>query len=104
MGQNLIAKGAVLACFWGAPLLAGATDMGAARQLHADKCVACHAQKSAFGDPDAIYRRADSTVKSLQRLKTMVSLCNTELRLDLFPDDEADLVVFLNQTYYKLKP
>lgn len=80
-----------------------ATDLTATRKLHDEKCVACHAQKSAFGDPDAIYRRSDSTVKSYQRLKTMVSLCNSELRLDLFPEDEQDLVVFLNETYYRLK-
>lgn len=85
------------------PGLVQATDMAATRKLHDEKCVACHAQKSAFGDPDAIYRRSDSTVKSYQRLKTMVSLCNSELRLDLFPEDEQDLVVFLNETYYRLK-
>ena len=83
--------------------LALAFDMAGTRKLHDEKCVACHAQKSAFGDPDAIYRRSDSTVKSYQRLKTMVSLCNSELRLDLFPEDEQDLVEYLNATYYKLK-
>lgn len=88
----------------GFPLLAGATDMEATRKLHADMCVACHEKKSAFGDADAIYRRADSTVKSYQRLKTMVSLCNSELRLGLFPDDEQDLVNYLNASYYKFKP
>jgi len=85
------------------PGFAQATDMVATKKLHDEKCVACHAQKSAFGDPDAIYRRGDSTVKSYQRLKTMVSLCNSELRLDLFPEDEQDLVAYLNETYYKLK-
>jgi len=85
------------------PAVAQATDMAATQKLHDEKCVACHARKSAFGDPDAIYRRSDSTVKSYQRLKTMVSLCNSELRLDLFPEDEQDLVEYLNATYYKLK-
>lgn len=83
---------------------AQATDMAATRKLHEEKCVACHAQKSAFGDPDAIYKRSDRTVKTFARLKTMVSLCNSELRLDLFPEDEQNLVAYLNATYYKLKP
>jgi hypothetical protein len=51
-----------------------------------------------------IYTRSDSKVKSIANLKRMVSLCNTELRLDLFPEDEADVVAYLNQQFYKLKP
>lgn len=81
---------------------AGAGGPPAGKKLHDEKCVACHVQKSPFGDGDAIYRRSDSTVKSYQRLTTMVSLCNSELRLDLFPEDEQELVEFLNQTYYRL--
>ncbi|MEN9931169.1 MAG: hypothetical protein RL604_1416, partial [Pseudomonadota bacterium] len=27
----------------------------------------------------------------------------TEMRLDLFPEDEADLVAYLNQQFYKFK-
>ncbi|MEY3058028.1 MAG: hypothetical protein RI941_751, partial [Pseudomonadota bacterium] len=34
----------------------------------------------------------------------MVARCNTELRLDLFPEDEADVSAYLNQQYYKFKP
>jgi hypothetical protein len=33
----------------------------------------------------------------------MVGLCNTELRLDLFPEDEADVTAFLNARFYKFK-
>ena len=50
-----------------------------------------------------IYTRSDSKVKNLQNLKTMVALCNTELRLDLFPEDEADVTAFLNKQFYKFK-
>jgi hypothetical protein len=34
----------------------------------------------------------------------MVSLCNAELRLDLFPEDEVDVTAFLNKQFYKFKP
>ena len=61
-------------------------------------------KKSGFGNGDMIYTRSDSKVKSIANLKRMVSLCNTELRLDLFPEDEADVVAYLNQQFYKLKP
>jgi hypothetical protein len=30
-----------------------------------------------------------------------VALCNTELNLQLFPEDEEHIVAFLDQTYYK---
>jgi len=86
----------------GLPIAAHAGDIAAGKTLHTEKCVACHVQKSPFGDGDAIYRRADSTVKTYQRLKTMVSLCNSELRLELFPEDEDNLVAFLNAQYYRL--
>jgi hypothetical protein len=51
-----------------------------------------------------IYTRKDRRVQNLERLKVMVARCNTELRLDLFPEDEADVTAYLNQQYYKFKP
>jgi hypothetical protein len=68
------------------------------------KCYACHAKKSGFGNGDMIYTRSDSKVNSLAKLKTMVERCNTELRLDLFPEDEADVAAHLNKQFYKFKP
>jgi hypothetical protein len=50
-----------------------------------------------------IYTRSDSKVNSLAKLKTMVERCNTELRLDLFPEDEADVIAYLNKQFYKFK-
>jgi hypothetical protein len=67
------------------------------------KCYACHAKKSGFGNGDMIYTRADHKVTSYSRLKTMVATCNSELRLDLFPEDEADVVQYLNQQFYQFK-
>lgn len=84
-----------------APVLAADARQGEA--LHQAKCDACHAQKSPFGDPQAIYRRSDRKVTSIAKLNSMVALCNTELRLDLFPEDEQDLSAFLNQRYYQFK-
>jgi hypothetical protein len=50
-----------------------------------------------------IYTRSDSRVKNLQNLRSMVARCNSELRLDLFPEDEADVVAYLNKQFYKFK-
>ena len=78
-------------------------DLANGKKIDQQKCYACHAKKSGFGNGDMIYTRSDSKVKNLQNLKTMVARCNTELRLDLFPEDEADVTAFLNKQFYKFK-
>ncbi len=78
-------------------------DLVNGKKIDQQKCYACHAKKSDFGNGDMIYTRSDSKVKNLQNLKSMVAMCNTELRLDLFPEDEADVTAFLNKQFYKFK-
>lgn len=80
-----------------------APDVANGKKIDQQQCYACHAKKSGFGNGDMIYTRSDSRVKTLQNLKKMVARCNTELRLDLFPEDEADVTAFLNQQFYKFK-
>ncbi|MCE2679668.1 MAG: hypothetical protein LW629_04280 [Burkholderiales bacterium] len=82
---------------------AGAADLANGEKLHTDKCVACHAQKAVFGEPDIFYLKKDRKVNDFNGVKRMVSLCNTELRLDLFPEDEQDIALFLNTRYYRFK-
>ena len=97
---------AALTLCWGffASSVHAAPDLANGKTIDQQKCYACHAKKSGFGNGDMIYTRSDSKVKSLANLKKMVALCNTELRLDLFPEDEADVTAFLNQQFYKFKP
>jgi hypothetical protein len=78
-------------------------DIANGKKIDQQKCYACHAKKSGFGNGDMIYTRSDSKVKNLQNLKSMVAMCNSELRLDLFPEDEADVTAFLNKQFYKFK-
>ena len=73
------------------------------KEIDQHKCYACHAKKTGFGNGDMIYTRSDSKVNSLAKLKAMVERCNTELRLDLFPEDEADVAAYLNKQFYKFK-
>ena len=94
---------AVMCALMSAPTLA-APDLANGKAIDQQKCYACHAKKTGFGNGDMIYTRSDGKVKSLSDLKKMVSLCNTELRLDLFPEDEADITAFLNKQFYKFKP
>ncbi len=81
-----------------------APDLANGKNIDQQKCYACHAKKTGFGNGDMIYTRSDSKVKSISDLKRMVSLCNSELRLDLFPEEEVDVAAFLNQQFYKFKP
>jgi len=95
---------AILFASLGLQLHANASpDISNGKKIDEQKCYACHAKKSGFGNGDMIYTRSDSKVKNLQNLKTMVAMCNTELRLDLFPEDEADVTAFLNKQFYKFK-
>ncbi|MBP7081588.1 MAG: hypothetical protein KBA96_10780 [Rhodocyclaceae bacterium] len=71
--------------------------------LHADKCANCHAEKSGLGDGNVLYLRSDRKVKNPKQLDGMVARCNSELRLDLFPEDEADIAFFLSKSFYKFK-
>ena len=93
----------LLAALFSAPTIA-APDLANGKAIDQQKCYACHAKKSGFSNGDMIYTRSDGKVKSLANLKKMVSLCNAELRLDLFPEDEADVTAYLNQQFYKFKP
>ena len=104
MKLPLIKFGFAIFATLGLQLSASASpDLANGKKIDQQKCYACHAKKSGFGNGDMIYTRSDSKVKNLQNLKSMVAMCNTELRLDLFPEDEADVVAFLNKQFYKFK-
>ena len=85
------------------PLSAIAADPVEGKKLVAEKkCETCHHNKT-MGDASAVYLRKDRKVTSLAKLKAQVALCNSELGLQLFPDDEEHIVAYLNQAYYKFK-
>lgn len=77
-------------------------NVQAGKALHAKECNACHAGRF-DGDGGKIYTRADRRVKSTSSLAQMVTTCNTQLGLNLFPEDEQNLAAYLNTTYYKFK-
>jgi mono/diheme cytochrome c family protein len=77
-------------------------DLANGKAVYQSKqCAACHMQKTGR-DEAFIYQRDDRKVKSLFELRRYVSLCNMELKLDLFPEEERDVGAYLNQQYYKL--
>ena len=75
----------------------------AARKLIAEsKCEACHAKKVG-GDGTGMYIRANRIVKTKARVASQVSLCNAELNLGLFPEDETAIAAYLNAKFYKFE-
>ena len=78
----------------------GGANVAAGRALSDRDCVACHQQK--YGSPEAIYLRPDRRVNSLAQLKAQVARCNAELPTQYFPEEEEQLVDYLNATFYRL--
>ncbi len=66
-------------------------------------CETCHHNKT-LGDAKAIYLRKDRKVTSVEKLQAQVALCNSQLDLKLFPEDEEHIAAYLNATYYKFAP
>lgn len=65
------------------------------------KCENCH-QEKVYGPVGTIYLRKDRKVTSWEKLKAQVAACNSMLNAGLFPDEEAHIAAYLNETYYKL--
>jgi mono/diheme cytochrome c family protein len=99
-----------LAASLAAPLLASAqapaphpypdADLAVGQKLlreHA--CAACHVRKVG-GDGSAIYRPA-GRISTPAALLSMVERCNTELSLQLFPEDVASIAAVLHRDHYR---
>lgn len=101
---RLISGVALLAscCAAMAQPFAGA-DLANGKEVHETKrCAACHSEKTGR-DETFIYLRDDRKVKTLFDLRRMVSMCNMQLQLGLFPEDERDVAAYLNHNFYKLE-
>ncbi len=78
-------------------------DLANGRDIHyAKRCAACHTEKTSREEA-FIHLREDRKVRSLYDLRRYVSLCNMELKLELFPEDERDVAAYLNRQFYKLR-
>ena len=75
-------------------------DVAAGKKLVEEKkCEICHNNQT-MGDAKAVYLRKDRKVTSLAKLKAQVAACNSQLNLQLFPEDEEQVAAYLNATYY----
>ena len=67
------------------------------QELHDESCIDCHMMPK----HTALYTQEDRKVDSLHRLGGQVSACTQILNITWFPEDERDVVEYLNNHYYK---
>lgn len=90
------ADDAVPAEFRGADLALGE------RLIREHRCSECHIRRVG-GDGSAIYRPA-GRISRPSALLSMVELCSTELKLQLFPEDVQAVAAVLQRDHYRFKP
>lgn len=81
---------------------AHAADIKRGKTLHEENCIKCHVSMVG-GDGSGIYTREDRRMDSLDALNNQVHRCKTSLGVSWPEDQIADVVAYLNQTYYKFK-
>jgi len=81
---------------------AHAVDLKRGKELVQENCVKCHADMMG-GDGSKIYTREDRRIDSLEALNKQVHRCKNSLGVSWPEDQIADVVAYLNKTYYKFK-
>ena len=71
------------------------------RLIREHRCNECHARRVG-GDGSAIYRPT-GRIGRPAALLSMVEMCNTELKLQLFPEDVQAMAAVLQRDHYRFK-
>ncbi|MDD5248625.1 MAG: cytochrome c [Rhodocyclaceae bacterium] len=79
-----------------------AGDPKAGKLLHDERCVSCHVEKFG-GDGSKIYTRSPRLINNKTALAQRVAMCAAMTGAKWFPEEEADVVAYLNQQFYKFK-
>lgn len=67
------------------------------KELFTENCMgSCHLHKT-----DALFTRKDRKSDSKQALAKMVNFCVSNLGIEIFPEDEAQITEYLNQKFYQ---
>jgi hypothetical protein len=74
---------------------AAASNPEHGKQLLEERCTKCH--------DSSVYTRKDRFITSRQALQKQVSRCSTNTGAQWFDEDVADVVDYLDTTYYKFK-
>ena len=90
------------------PLLAfadepwGKVDLAHAKEMHEDKCVACHVRMYG-GDGSKMYTRDGRMLSNKLELLQRVTSCNAVMSSGWFPDEEGAVAAWLNKVYYRFE-
>lgn len=93
-----LSLGLTLACLTSAH----AANIARGKKLVQENCVKCHAG-IVGGDGSKIYTRPNRNIDSLAALNKQVHRCKNALGVSWPEDQIADVVAYLNKTYYKFK-
>jgi len=81
---------------------AQAIDLKEGKIKHDAKCTSCHTAQ--FGkDASKIYTRKGRRMKSYPMLVQRVKACNTNTKAGFSDVDVANVIEYLNSSYYKFK-
>lgn len=100
--KTLIATALSLGLSFSFLTTAHAVDLKRGKQLVEENCIKCHADMVG-GDGSKIYTREDRRIDSLEALNKQVHRCKDSLGMSWPEDQIADVVAYLNKTYYKFK-
>lgn len=73
----------------------GWADVPHGKELHDEHCTKCH--------DDSVYKRPDRFISSEEALAKQVARCGLNSGAQWFDEDVADVVDYLNSTYYNFK-
>ena len=91
MMRMILSTGLLLALTTGIAL----ADAAKGKQLHDKQCMKCH--------DTSVYTRSDRFIKSREALAKQVNRCALNIGAQWFDEDKADVVQYLNETFYKFK-
>jgi mono/diheme cytochrome c family protein len=93
----------LLSIIFSSTILAATTviaDTENGKALYQEKCATCH---MVGGDHTVFHQEDKRKMKDLSGLKGQVSMCTQNLNIEWFPDEEKDVVEYLNKQYYHFK-
>lgn len=96
LAASLIPLAALAADPW------GDADAKAGHAKHEEKCVACHVRLYG-GDGSKMYTREGRMLSTKLDVLQRTAACNAQVQAGWFPDEEAEVAAYLNQTFYKFK-
>ena len=82
--------------------LSANADIKNGKELHESNCTSCHISMQG-GDGSGIYTRENSRMSSHSALKKQVKRCRDSLGVEWPEAHVADVVEYLNTSFYKFK-